>query len=244
MRVLKNLSIKSKLNVLVLAVSGAALLLASVALIVNDANLIRASKVQQLSALADVLGANSTATLTFDDPAAARELLSSLSLQPTVRFACLYNAKGRRITNISKTGEKVLRQFESGQWRTIVRCPAISASISEPPILSSPLTITRTVKGLSTSMRFSIALAAPPSRSDFSGPAKRSNAPGPNCARRSSRRIWSSQAACSPSSGRNDTPILPFFASAGCTVNTSRNDLLPVGRVVVSAILAASVRLS
>jgi C4-dicarboxylate-specific signal transduction histidine kinase len=92
---LKNLSIKSKLNVLVLVVSGAALLLTSVALIVNDADLIRASKVQQLSALAEVLGANSTATLTFDDPAAAREMLSSLSLQPTVRFACLYDAKGR-----------------------------------------------------------------------------------------------------------------------------------------------------
>ncbi|MGA2034492.1 MAG: ATP-binding protein [Thermoguttaceae bacterium] len=92
---LKNLSIKSKLNVLVLVVSGAALLLTSAALIVNDATLIRDSKVQQLSALAEVLGANSTATLTFDDPAAAREMLSSLSLQPTVRFACLYDAKGR-----------------------------------------------------------------------------------------------------------------------------------------------------
>jgi C4-dicarboxylate-specific signal transduction histidine kinase len=45
--------------------------------------------------LAEVLGANSTATLTFDDPAAAREMLSSLNLQPTVRFACLYNATGR-----------------------------------------------------------------------------------------------------------------------------------------------------
>ena len=95
MRVLKNLSIKSKLNLLVLIPSGAALLLASVALVINDASLIRSSKVQQLSALAKVLGANSTAALVFDDPAAARETLSSLGAQPTVQFACLYNAKGR-----------------------------------------------------------------------------------------------------------------------------------------------------
>jgi len=95
MRVLKNLSIKWKLNLLVLIPSGAALLLASVALVINDASLIRSSKVQQLSALAKVLGANSTAALVFDDPAAARETLSSLGAQPTVQFACLYNAKGR-----------------------------------------------------------------------------------------------------------------------------------------------------
>ena len=95
MRAITNLSIKSKLNLLVLVVSGTALLVASGALVVNDALLIRSSKVQQLSALANVLGANSAAALTFDDPAAARETLSSLRLQPTVRFACLYNAKGR-----------------------------------------------------------------------------------------------------------------------------------------------------
>ncbi|MGD0654599.1 MAG: CHASE sensor domain-containing protein [Thermoguttaceae bacterium] len=95
MRSFKNLSIKTKLNLLVLVSSGAALLLASAVLVFNDARLIGSSKVQQLSALAKVLGANSTAALTFDDPAAARELLSSLNLQPTVQFACLYNAKGQ-----------------------------------------------------------------------------------------------------------------------------------------------------
>jgi two-component system, NtrC family, sensor kinase len=95
MRVLTNLSIKSKLNLLVLIASGAALFLASIALVINDANLIRSSKVQQLTALAKVLGANSTAALTFDDPATAREVLSCLNAQPTVQFACLYNAKQR-----------------------------------------------------------------------------------------------------------------------------------------------------
>ena len=104
MRALKNLSIKSKLNLLVLIPSGAALLLASVALVINDADLIRSSRVQQLSALAKVLGANSTAALTFDDPAAAREMLSSLSAQPTVQFACLYNAKGRVFATYARPG--------------------------------------------------------------------------------------------------------------------------------------------
>ena len=104
MRLLTNLSIKTKLNVLVLVAAGAALSLASVMLLVNDANLIRSSKIKQLSALANVLGANSTAALSFDDSSAAREVLSSLTLHPSVQFACLYNAKGRLFASYRREG--------------------------------------------------------------------------------------------------------------------------------------------
>lgn len=72
------------------------MVLASAALIFNDTNLIRSSKVQQLSSMAKVLGANSAAALTFDDAAAAKELLvGSLNMQPTIHFACIYNSKGQ-----------------------------------------------------------------------------------------------------------------------------------------------------
>jgi two-component system, NtrC family, sensor kinase len=91
---LKDFSINTKLRLLVLVAGGVALLLSTTAFVINDVNLIRSSKIQQLSALAKVLGFNSTAALTFDDPATARGLLSSLSMQPTVRFACIYNARG------------------------------------------------------------------------------------------------------------------------------------------------------
>jgi two-component system, NtrC family, sensor kinase len=95
MRSFRDLSINAKLNLSALAAGGVALLLASAALIYNDYNLICSSKIEQLSALADVVGANSTAALTFDDPSAAKELLFSLSLQPTIHYACIYNTKGR-----------------------------------------------------------------------------------------------------------------------------------------------------
>ena len=91
----KNLSINTKLNLLVIMASGVALLLSSVAFVSNDYQMIRASKVRQLTALANVLGSNSTAALTFDDPSTATELLSSLRVQPTVQFACLYDARGK-----------------------------------------------------------------------------------------------------------------------------------------------------
>ena len=91
----KNLSINTKLNLLVIMASGVALLLSSVAFVSNDYQMIRDSKVRQLTALANVLGSNSTAALTFDDPSTAAELLSSLRVQPTIQFACLYNARGK-----------------------------------------------------------------------------------------------------------------------------------------------------
>jgi two-component system, NtrC family, sensor kinase len=104
MRGYRNLSINVKLILLVLASSGTALLLALAVLVFNYINLIRESKIQQLSTLANVLGANSTAALSFDDTAAARELLSSLSLQGTIHYACLYNMKGQPFAEY-KTGD-------------------------------------------------------------------------------------------------------------------------------------------
>jgi len=95
MQLPKTLSIKTKLNLLTFVVGGVALLLSAAAFVVNDVQMICSSKAQQLSALAKVLGSNSAAALTFDDPAAAREVLASLALQPTVKSACLFDAKGR-----------------------------------------------------------------------------------------------------------------------------------------------------
>jgi signal transduction histidine kinase len=95
MRRLKDLSIKKKLNLLVTVTAGVATLLCCGAFVVKDAKMIRESKVRQLSALASVVGQNSTAALTFDDPSHGTELLSSFRKQPTVTFACLYDARGK-----------------------------------------------------------------------------------------------------------------------------------------------------
>ena len=72
-----------------------ALALSCIAFFVNDVRMIRASKVQELSALATILGANTTAAVEFNDAKTATELLSSLRQQPSVEFACLYDAHGR-----------------------------------------------------------------------------------------------------------------------------------------------------
>lgn len=94
MKSLKDVSISSKLNGLVAVASGVALLIASIAFVANDVRMMRASKVSQMMALAHVLGSNSMATRTLDDPTKAAEVLSSLRLQPTLEYACVYDRNG------------------------------------------------------------------------------------------------------------------------------------------------------
>ena len=94
MRSFRDFSINTKLNLLVTVAGGVALLLSCAAFVVNDYRTLRASKVRQLTALATVLGSNSTAALTFDDPSTGKEILASLREQPTIMFACLYDAEG------------------------------------------------------------------------------------------------------------------------------------------------------
>jgi len=95
MKAFQDLSINTKLTLLVLLAGGVALLLSCVAFVTNDVRMIRASMVTQMTTLAQVLGSNSTAALSFDDQRTAAELLSSLEEQPSVEYACIYNAEGR-----------------------------------------------------------------------------------------------------------------------------------------------------
>jgi hypothetical protein len=85
----QRLSIKGKLRLLVLMASGVAVLMSCVAFVSNDVRMIRTSIVKQVLALAEVLGANSTAAIEFNDEAAATEILSSLKRQQAVDSACL-----------------------------------------------------------------------------------------------------------------------------------------------------------
>ena len=102
----KKSSINRKLTLLVMAVVAAALLLSSVAFVVNDVRVIRSSMIRQLSALADVLGSNSTAAITFDDNKSATQILSSLGVQPMVEAACIYDAEGKVFATYTAEGIK------------------------------------------------------------------------------------------------------------------------------------------
>ena len=102
MRSFRNCSINMKLRLLVILASSAALSLSCAAFVVNDVRMIRSSMVQQVSALADLLGSNSAVALTFDDANNARGILSSLQKQTVVETARLYDAEGQPFADYSR----------------------------------------------------------------------------------------------------------------------------------------------
>src|SRR2546428_3633255 len=90
----RDLSIRRKLTLIVMTTTCTAILLACGAFFAFDIHTLRQSRRHDLETLADVLGANSTAALTFNDPVAAREVLQSLSAKEHIMAAGLYRSDG------------------------------------------------------------------------------------------------------------------------------------------------------
>ena len=90
-----NLSIRRKLTVLFLAISGFTALAVSGPVAAYDVVTFRRAVAQNLAVLGDVLAGNSTASLTFGDAESAREVLRALRVEPNVTAACIYTSEGK-----------------------------------------------------------------------------------------------------------------------------------------------------
>jgi diguanylate cyclase (GGDEF)-like protein/PAS domain S-box-containing protein len=91
----RDISIRSNLTLLILFASALAVLLASLGFAIYERESYRASAVRELTALADTLGANTAASLAFNNQDTAREMLGALATEPNVLLACLYDNQGR-----------------------------------------------------------------------------------------------------------------------------------------------------
>jgi diguanylate cyclase (GGDEF)-like protein/PAS domain S-box-containing protein len=91
----RDISIRFNLTLLILFASALAVLLASLGFAIYERESYRASAVRELTALADTLGANTAASLAFNDQDTAKEMLSALATEPNVLLACLYDNKGK-----------------------------------------------------------------------------------------------------------------------------------------------------
>src|SRR3984957_15898007 len=94
MRSYLDLSIRQKLQSIVMATSAVALLVASVVFTLYDRSTFLQAKTQDLSAAATMVGSNSTAALSFGDAKMAREVLSALQAKQNVTRACIYDKDG------------------------------------------------------------------------------------------------------------------------------------------------------
>ncbi len=101
---IRNLSIKSKLRVIIMVAVGAALALAIAALVGYSYIASRQALRSNLSILAEIVGENSTAALTFSDPKSAAEILGGLKGQPRIASACIYSQSGKIFASYFRGG--------------------------------------------------------------------------------------------------------------------------------------------
>lgn len=130
MQLLQGNSFAHKMTLMALLASSIAAGTLMAAFLVFDNISSRALLQSRLSALADVVGQNSTAALNFNDPAAAVEVLEALRAEPPIVSACLYDLSGQLFAQYE-------RQANQGN------CPAKLAQI--PPADGTPSSMIRPV---------------------------------------------------------------------------------------------------
>src|SRR6266404_2398348 len=94
MRLFQNMSLRRKQTLITMLTSGIVLLLACAAFSIYDVITFRKAMVEHLSTLAEIVGANTSAALDFNDSNSAVETLSALQAQPGIIGACIYGKGG------------------------------------------------------------------------------------------------------------------------------------------------------
>ena len=100
----RNLPIKHKLRLVIMATVCCALMLACTALLIYDQIAARESMQNDLDVLAEIFSANSTAALSFNDVPAAEELLSTLQAKQHISSAFLYRPDGTVFAKYRRKG--------------------------------------------------------------------------------------------------------------------------------------------
>jgi signal transduction histidine kinase len=103
-RDLRDLPIRQKLILIVMAITAVTLVLAGIGIIFADFVLFRGYLKNDLSALSQIIADNTTAPLSFQDPAAAAETLATLRARAHVVTACVFQNDGALFATYLRAG--------------------------------------------------------------------------------------------------------------------------------------------
>jgi signal transduction histidine kinase len=115
------LSLGGQLNLAIMLTSGVALLLTCAALFAFDSTTARQTLVRDAGMLADIIGANSTAALAFDDANAANETLRSAGVNAHVRNATILR-QGRVFAKYSR------EDHATGRYSRLIEAALVNAT--------------------------------------------------------------------------------------------------------------------
>jgi two-component system sensor histidine kinase/response regulator len=102
--IFRDLTIRRKLALLTLTSSVFGVILACVGFAIYERQRFHTDIASELTTLADTLGANTAASLAFNDPKTAREMLAALRAEDHVLGACLYDIHGQIFAEYRRAG--------------------------------------------------------------------------------------------------------------------------------------------
>lgn len=108
-----DMPLKKKITLIAVISSSVSLLMACFVFILNESLSFPKIMKQNLSNLAQIIGDNSTAALSFNDSRTAQSLLDTLKANPHILSACLYDLKGQEFAHYTRAGE-------ADHWPSIV----------------------------------------------------------------------------------------------------------------------------
>ena len=103
---IREISIRQKLTLIIMATSAVALLLAGAGFFAYEVVTFPTKILQSLSSLAGVVAGNSSAAIVFNDPKAGEESLRPLRTIPSIRNAYLYRNDGTILASYSGEGSR------------------------------------------------------------------------------------------------------------------------------------------
>ncbi len=106
MRSFRDFPIRRKLLLVIMLVSSLGLLLAGTAIVVYERNTFQQRETENLASLAQIIGAQSTAALDFDDAEVAQKNLAALKARPDIAAAGIYEADGKLFTQYLRSDLK------------------------------------------------------------------------------------------------------------------------------------------
>jgi two-component system, sensor histidine kinase and response regulator len=101
----RNLAVRNKLRLIILFAASFALVLSSSAVVVYDQVVARSDLRNDLAVLAEIVGSNSTAAVTFRDRRAAEEILSGLKAKEHIVAATIYSDDGKPFASYRRDGD-------------------------------------------------------------------------------------------------------------------------------------------
>jgi len=135
----RDLSIRRKLTILMMATAFVAMVVASAVFGAYDYLASRRALEAKVAAVAEIVGGNSAAAITFDDPAAAASILERLRAQPALRGAAINDAGGRLLASFDR---------DDAGYRPPCAASAAEVRSGNSLIVSRPITLSGQVIGV------------------------------------------------------------------------------------------------